>query len=201
MRNCSRSAITTPRSCENNTWRPLSNISRNYFSTNVNPRQNGEIFIPMKCNPYTVFFIDNCCFVSAPDAVENVRTTTRDSNSILVQWDPPSSINMTISGYYVYYTLGTSAQTQPLDNTGFEMLAVTTPPAAIEGLTATQSYRIQVQAVTTIGDLPFLGVIDTEVIQVVNTTVNAASNVLDTGMSTLTISLPRPEEYATGDLV
>ena len=118
-----------------------------------------------------------------------------------MEWDPPSSSNVSISGYYVFYILGTPAQTQSFDNSGYEMLAVTAPPAVIEGLIATQSYRIQVQALTTVGNETFQGIVDTEILQVLNTTVNTSASVLDTGIYTITISLPRSEEFAEGALV
>lgn len=118
-----------------------------------------------------------------------------------MQWDPPNCPNGPLTGYYVYYTLGAQPQPQPINSRGFESLFTSQTQVVIEGLLATQSYRIHVRAMTISDNVTLLGVADTEVVQVVNTTTATSSSFSDPGVSTITISLPRTDEYGSGDLV
>ena len=118
-----------------------------------------------------------------------------------MNWTPPNCPNGPISEYYVYYTLGTRPQSQPIASTGYERLFTPQTKIVIEGLLATQSYLIHVRAVATFGNASHLGDAGTEIVQVVNTTSATPSSFTDPGVSTITISLPRADEYGEGDLV
>ena len=118
-----------------------------------------------------------------------------------MQWDPPYCPNGPLSGYYVFYTLGTRPQSQPVDSSGYESLFTPQTRIVIEGLLATQSYLIHVRAVATFDNVTLLGDAGTEVVQVVNTTAATSSSFTDPGVSTITISLPRADEFGEGDLV
>ena len=116
-------------------------------------------------------------------------------------WNPPNCPNGPISGYHVYYTLGTQPQSQPINSSGYESLFTTQTNIVIEGLLATQSYLIHVRAVATFDNASLMGDAGIEVVQVVNTTTATSSSFTDPGVSTITISLPRTDEYGGGELV
>ena len=100
--------------------------------------------------------------------MKNLRTSSVDGSSIVVEWDPPSCPNVRITKYNVFYALGTESETGPINSTGFEVLSVTVLSAVIEDLVINESYRIHVRAVGSFEDTMFTGVADTEIVQVVN---------------------------------
>lgn len=143
-----------------------------------------------------------CSFLD-PDAVDHLTTTTRDSSSILVQWESPACPNGPITGYYVYYTIGTQNQTVPISSVGYDNLTTSQTVVAITGLIATQSYLIHVRAFTDIAGMLLVGEADKEILQVLNTTIELpVAEVLPvTSVSTITLQLPNPELFGDGEIV
>ena len=119
----------------------------------------------------------------------------------MLSWEGPACPNGIITGYYIYYRISNTIQTQPIDNSGYTDDRLISSERdvvySITDLSPTQYYVIHVRAFTIDdNDTELIGMVDTEILVVMNDSRLSFDSRLNTGVDDTSIRLPSPDVFS-----
>ena len=136
-----------------------------------------------------------------PAPILELEGVARDLTSIVLSWEGPACPNGIVAGYYIYYRISNTIQPQPIDNSGYTEDRLISSERdvvySITDLNPGQYYAIHVRAFTIDdNDTELIGMVDTEILVVVNDSrVNFESRP-NTGVDDTSIRLPSANVFS-----
>ena len=118
-----------------------------------------------------------------PGPIMKLEGTTQDSTSIVLSWEGPTCPNGVITGYYIYYRISNTIQSQPINSTGYtEERLISNERDVTYSLTDLrpgENYTIHVRAFTIDdNDTELIGMADTEILVELNDYLHLGYNVI-----------------------
>ena len=151
------------------------------------------------------------CYVD-PGVVRDLMIKTISTNSMLVQWSPPPCPNGPVTGYYIYYHLGSMPQSGNISSDGYRSVQSVSPRAVINDLEPTSVYLVHVRAFYIDNSITFLGEADTESVHrldrlwtqvrdhVVDTSDDTVQSPESVTSSSVVVQLPSVSSFGSGQL-